>query len=379
MTGGPTRALVLTGGGARGAYQAGVVRGLAAMAATRGRPVPFEILSGTSAGAINATYLGAHADDWDAASKRLAELWTALRTDEVYRTDVASILWIAGGWLVDIFTGGAMRRSHPRALLDTGPLRQLIARNINFDTLAANVTSGLITAVTTSATDYGSNTNVTFFAAPAQRAAWERTRRIGVPMALRPEHVMASAAIPLFFPPVAVGHRYFGDGSLRNAAPLSPALHLGADRLLVISVRRGSDATLATLDVPAPKPGIARILSLMINAVLLDAVDTDLERLTRINRTVTMLTEAARSESDLRSIDCLHIRPSADIAQIALEEAPHLPKLMRFLLGGLGSRSDGAELISHLMFEPAYTRRLVELGMRDAAAHRDELMEFMRD
>lgn len=397
-----TTALVLSGGGARGAYQAGAINALTLIASELGIAKPFQIITGVSAGAINAAYLAAHAQDLGPAAERLTTFWSALRSEQVFRTDAWSLGRIGFHWAVDAVSGGPRVGQRSRALLDTSPLRNLLHRNIPFSAIRTNLATKHLDAFAVSATNYATSECISFFmhsATAASPSPWRRSRRVGLPWEIGVPEVMASSAIPLLFPPVTVGARHFGDGCLRNSAPLSPAVHLGADRLIAIGVRRAtpidafqppaardkiSHADLLDADgdqphgaKPSLAPSIARVLNVLINAVLLDGVDADIERLMRINKTVSLLPEEARKQSPLRVIDCLYLHPSTDIARIAIEESSNMPRLIRYLVSGLGSMSEAADVISYLLFEPSFCRRLIRLGYEDTMARKEEISKIL--
>lgn len=386
-------ALVLSGGGARGAYQAGAVRGIAQIAVSCGIEHPFRILTGVSAGAINAAYLAAHGDEIGSASERLTEFWGSLRSEEVFRTDAFSLGRIGMNWALDAISGGVRFGPQARALLDTTPLHDLLQRRIPIHQISKQVEKGNIDAFAVSATSYASSESISFYMSHRPIAPWRRLRRVGMVCKISLQEIIASAAIPLLFPPVRIADDYFGDGCLRNTAPLSPALHLGANKLLIIGVRTSGvhkvEEQTAITDTLAPgaggnkidpmlTPSIARVLNTLINAVLLDGIDADIERLARINRTVALLPESSKDQTPLRPIDWLYVHPSVDIAQIALEEARSMPRLIRYLLAGLGSTAEAADVISYLLFEPRFCQRLSDLGYKDALARRDEITAFLK-
>ena len=375
--------LVLSGGGARGAYQAGVLRGIFEVAAGLGIQRPFQILTGVSAGAVNTAFLAAHADNPTKAVKRLTDFWGSLHSADVLKTDACTLAQIGWQWARDAVSGGTRRGPRAQALLDTSPLADLIRLHIPFDAIRRNLDANHLEAVAVSATDYTSMECLSFYMARRQVLPWHRSRRIGVDQNIGVSEVLASAAIPILFPPVRIGKRFFGDGCLRNSAPLSPAVHLGADRLIVIGVRKavGIDEIPNLDSVPhledSVQPSIARVLNVIINAVLLDAVDADIERLARINNTVDLLGRDAKSATTLRYIDWLYFHPSADIAQIAIEEARSMPNLIRYLMAGIGTTADAADLVSYLLFEPAFSQRLLKLGYLDALARANEIANFL--
>lgn len=373
---GARRGLVLTGGGARGAYQAGVIQGLGEIAAARDGKIPFSIITGASAGAINASFVAATADQFCTSSTKLSSFWGKLRTRDVFRTDVVSLGRIGLQWAADVMFGKLKRTKGARALLDTEPLRQLLPSYVPFDRIRSNIDNGVIRAFEVTATDYQSAENISFIMTRDPNVAWQRSRRRSMPAEIGLDHVLASAAIPLFFPPVEVGGRHYGDGCLRNPAPLSPAIRLGARKVLIVGVRHPRSPS--EMDaLPAMRPTVGRVLSMLLNAILMDAVEFDLERLTRINATLSAIPEPLRESMPLKEIDLCVIRPSEDLGQYAASQFGRLPDPLQYLIGGLGSRHEASELISYLLFEPAYTGFLTELGRKDVLARKDEIEDFL--
>jgi len=374
--------LVLSGGGARGAYQVGVLRGIFEVASQSGLPSPFRILTGVSAGAINVAYLAAHAGDYIEATQLLQDFWANLRTDQVFKVDPWSLSQTGLHWLVDAVSGGSTIGHRARALLDTSPLAELMRVHLDVAAIRGNLDAKHLDSVAVSATDYASTECMTFCMSRFKVKPWQRSRRVGVAQNIEVGHVLASAAIPFFFPPVSVAGRYYGDGCLRNTAPLSPAVHLGADKLCIIGVRKAAGFGVvdidAAVDDPPLEPSIARVLNTIINAVLLDGVDADIERLSRINHTVDLLAAEAKASTTLKSIDWLYFHPSVDIAQIAIEEASAMPRIIRYLMAGLGSLAEAADMVSYLLFEPSFLRRLLDLGYSDAISRQDEIRAFLK-
>lgn len=365
----PQVGVVLTGGGARGAYQAGALLAIAEIAKRIGVSQPFPILAGTSAGAINSAFLAAHADDPFDAAVRLKELWRTLHAERVYRTDILSLGKIGARWLAELSLNGLIEEKHANSLLNTEPLAEFL-EEIPFSRIADHLRSGALRGVAVTAVDYCCGLSRTFYQGDAE--PWERFRRRGEPATITLPLVRASSAIPVLFPPVPYEGHHLGDGSVRNYTPLSPAIKLGADRLIVIGVRKPDSAPAVS---SARKPTIARIGGSILNAVLLDAVDLDLERLQRISRTVS---ELEAGKSPLRHVEACVIRPSRDVGTMAAEEVGSLPRAVRHLVGGLGSPQEGAELISYLLFEPAFTGRLIDMGYADAMRQSDELEQVFR-
>ena len=367
--------LVLSGGGALGAYQAGVVRAVTEIAADRGIKKPLPIITGVSAGAVNATYLAAMCDDLHAAADQLVKMWSKIRAEDVFRTDPLSAGRSGLKFLTDATIGALYRKKLARSLLDTAPLAKFLEDHIPFANIDRNLAAGHLEALAVTATSYSSATSITFVHGSPQTPMWTRSRRLSTLDKVATEHVMASAAIPMFFPPVRIGDDHFGDGCLRNTAPLSPAIHLGADRLLVVSVRR-PDNRAAPID-PNMEPSVARVLGVVLNALLLDAIDVDMERMSRVNSTLGFVPMRQRADLNLRPIDYLWIRPSQDIGHLAGELFDRLPRVIRYLISGLGSSREASELTSYLLFDPDFCGQLVHMGYEDGLAHREQIANFL--
>jgi NTE family protein len=366
--------LVLSGGGARGAYQAGVLRAIAEIRKASPECQPIKVITGVSAGAINAAYMASNADSDYEASLKLTEFWKTMTSDRVYRSDAVSLGRIALQWLWDTILGSFKSRTKARSLLDTRPLHELI-KTIKFDRIQQMIDQGHLEAFAVSALNYATAHSISFVQAREKIQMWTRARRRGEFANINADHVMASAALPLFFPSVGVNGEWFGDGSLRNTAPLSPAIHLGAGKLIVISVRRPEDKAVYVKN--NDEPSIARVLGVMLNALLMDAIDYDMERLTRINSTLEHVPVGTRTELNLRKVEHLWIRPSEDIGFLASGQFKKLPGIMRYLMSGLGSSKESSELTSYLLFDPDYCGKLVDLGYRDGMAMQDEIRQFL--
>jgi len=371
--------LVLTGGGARAAYQVGALRALAELFGNG--PLPFQVVAGVSAGAINGSSLAAEADDFPGAVKHLGDTWMSLTPERVYRTDALSLVSIGSGWFRGLTAGGTQPPRRYNHLLDTAPLRELLGREIRFERIHENIEAGLLRGLGISATNYETGTSVTFFDGVPEIHPWARSRRMGVKTAITLDQVMASAAIPIFFPPVQVGRSWYGDGGVRLAAPMSPALHLGADRILTIGIRhpRTAAETVELNEVAARDDlPLSEILGVLMNAVFLDSLEPDIERVERV--TEMLETIQRPPDSHLRPIRILLLQPSQDLAMLAADQAMRFPRTLRFLLKGLGvSQKGGADLLSYLAFEQQYIERLVTLGYDDTRARFDEIREFVGD
>jgi len=365
--------LVLTGGGARAAYQVGVVK---AVRDILGNPVknPFPIVCGTSAGAINAATLAVFADNFSRAVGSLLEVWEHMRCEHIYRTDAWHIMRTGARWLLAMML---VSRRNPISLLDNAPLRDMLDKNLNFDRIQAHIDSGALYAVCVTASGYTSGQSVSFFQGGSGLEGWERNQRIGAAVTIKLDYLLASAALPFIFPAIKVHREYFGDGSMRQIAPVSPALHLGADRVLIVGTGR------QTMDDARARsntyPSLAQIAGHALNSIFLDSLMVDIERLERINRTVKLIPpdKLADSSVQLRAVKVLYITPSQPIERIASRFVHELPRTVRFVLRPTGALNrSGSNLASYLLFEESFCRALIDLGYRDTVAREAEVREF---
>lgn len=366
-------ALVLTGGGARAAYQVGVLAGLA----RRFPDLRIPILVGVSAGAVNAVHLASHPGPFEAAVADLVRLWRRLTPQSIFRVDAPALGANVLRWGTRLLSGGLGGKV--RSLLDTAPLRRLMQEHFAtdgpFPGIGENVRRGALAAVAISGMSYSTGESTVWAEGCCDIQPWTRPRRRGVPTTITVDHVMASAALPPFFPAVRVEGTWYGDGGIRLAAPLSPAIHLGADRILVIATQDGpSSAESAPPDIAYPPP--AQVLGLLLDAVFLDALDEDALRLRRVNRLLEKLPEEERE--GLRRIDLLVLRPTHDLAALAADYERRLPRAFRFLTRGLGTREAARDdMLSLLLFEPDYVRRLIAIGEAEAEERGDEVAAFL--
>ena len=388
----PVTGLILTGGGARAAYQVGVLKALVSIrrdccGVARN---PFDVIAGTSAGAINAAALACSADDVDGAIARLVDTWAGFHAEQVYRADSLGVIRTGARWLTMLSVGWVLakwRRARPKSLLDNSPLRELLADLVPVHRLGDMMRGGHLHALAVSASGYGSGLHVTFYDALADTLPWNRSQRVSVRQPITIDHLLASSAIPFVFPAVELGlngrQEYFGDGSMRQSAPISPAVHLGAERILVVGAGRMHEPALPLEGRAGSSeyPNLAQIAGHALSNIFLDALAVDVERLQRINRTLSLLSPEARLHSGLRPIDVLVIAPSQRLDDIAARHLGSLPQTIRTLLRGVGvsgegKQARGAALASYLLFEAPYTQELMALGESDTLIRRHEVASF---
>jgi NTE family protein len=368
----PTVALVLTGGGSRSAYQVGVLLALAELL-PRARN-PFQIIVGTSAGAVAASVLAAEAHHWRRAVAGLERVWANFRSSQVFHVDAPHMLRAGAHWVLALMSGGLVL-SPPKSILDNSPLRELLGVHVDCPGIRRSIARGHLRAFALCSTSYSSGQSVAFYDGVESIRDWSRVQRIGRRTELTLDHLMASVAIPLLFPPMPIGSDYFGDGAMRQLHPLSPAIHLGADRLLIIGVRARRAAGVAVDRLAPIMPSPGEIFGYMLDTLFTDQIYGDLEQLERINVLVHNAPEVARGE---RPIETLMLAPSVDPREIAARHVGEMPPGLRALLRVIGGRdSSGYQLASYLTFESGYTRALIELGYRDAMEARTALLAFM--
>ena len=366
--------LVMTGGGARAAYQVGVVRGLYEI--LKKDTNLFDIITGNSAGAINSSYLASNAKDWDMATSNLIDLWNKLKPQNIYdlraRTISSLGIKIMGG---AIFGGLSPRETNVNHLLDTTPLRNLLKRELDFNDIKKNIEDKTLRGVALSTTNYNSGSNVVFYQGSSDIQDWSRSDRFSIRENLKLDHIMASAAIPFFFPPIKVGDSYYGDGCIRQTTPLSPAIHLGAEKIIAIGVRFPHHQKIMREKALSPfrDPTIGQITGVMMNAVFLDSLEADVERMMKIN---SLIKEGHKE--DFKSIPILMLRPSKDLGKMTERLNEEMPPMLRYLLKGIGvSDKEGLDLLSYLAFDKCYTVPLMELGLEDTLKRRQEIEDFI--
>lgn len=369
--------LLLSGGGARAAYQVGVLKAIAEMLPSEACN-PFPILCGTSAGALNASMLASHANNFPLAVYQLEQLWGGLTSEQVttisYRQLLGSTLKLIGSFF---FRGRTVGR--PLSLLDNSPLHQLLIKHVNLHAIQPHIDSGQLHALCLTALSYHSGESMSFFQAHKSQPNWHRPRRHGINTTLSHKHLLASSALPGLFPAIQLGHEYYGDGAMRQSAPISPLLHLGANRLLIIGVGNMAQPA-APLASPMPPPSLAEIFSQLMNSAFIDTLEEDIHMMDKFNRVAELLTTEQQRELNLQPISLLNIQPSIDFAELAFDYMHELPPAMRRFLSTIGATrrdGNGGEIASYLMFEGPYCRELINHGYRDCMQQAWHVKQFL--
>ncbi|MBL0012157.1 MAG: patatin-like phospholipase family protein [Nitrosomonas sp.] len=373
----PKVGLVLTGGGARAAYQVGVLRAIAELLPDKTRN-PFPVICGTSAGALNAASIAVSANNFADGVEQLEAVWSNFHVNQIYRSDFMGVMHNTLRCLLSLVSS-EYSQHNAISLLDNAPLEALVKNRFLFRSIRHCIRSGALHALGLTAWGYTSGQSVTFYQAAREVTPWKRAQRLGIPVEIGVGHLMASSSIPFIFPAVKLNREYFGDGSMRQMAPISPALHLGADKVLIIGVRK------AATDEPkrvsaSGYPPFAQIAGHALNSIFVDSLEVDLERLLRINETLKLIPPEAFKEKNisLRPVEAMMISPSEGINEIAQKYAHTLPWIMRYLYRAIGAMGpNGSTLLSYVLFEAPFCRDLIELGYKDTLQQKDELLKFI--
>jgi NTE family protein len=365
-------AFVFSGGGARAAYQVGVLQAVAELAPELEIP----IVTGVSAGAINSAFLAAHPGPFPKAVEDLRQEWERLTVDRVYGIQPLRIGRALLRWGFNMLLRRHTAPTAFKGLMSTEPLRQFLSECMDFGGIGRNIAAGRLRAAALSATCYNTGQTVTFVQGGAEVPLWERHMRLAVRSVITVDHLLASAAIPLVFPAVRLGVAFYGDGSVRQTAPLSPAIHLGARRILAVAMRAREPAVACAPD-DADYPLAAEVFGLLLHSVFIDSLDADVERLRRINSLLHAV-PAEHAPEGVRPIDLFVLRPSRDLGELARGCRASLPPLLQLAVRSIGGeRAKSADFQSYLMFQPEYTGRLIELGYRDAKQRATGIVQFL--
>ena len=376
----PKISIVMSGGGARAAYQVGVLKAVAEMLPDDASN-PFDIICGTSAGAINAAALATHAYNFKKSVQRIHNIWAGFHAHHVFKTDSWSLIKTSSNWFLAMLSAGMNKRRGSLYLLDRSPLKKLLEQYIQTKDIQYSLDQGYLHALSITASGYTTQQSVSFFQSNDIHPPWFRSRRIGAQANITVTHLMASSAIPFIFAPVRLNREFFGDGSMRQIAPISPALHLGADKILIIGNRQEVLPTMPRRRIIS-EPSIAQIAGHALDSIFLDSLDADIERLQRINKTVKLIGDQDREKHGvtLRQVEVQVISPSNDIGKMAADHAHELPWSIKTLLRGIGAYSKtDSSFMSYLLFEKGYCNALIKLGYDDTIREKENILHFLRD
>jgi len=366
-------ALILPGGGARGAYQVGVLKAIDELTANGKNPFP--VICGTSAGAINAAVLASHAHEFSTGVRRLEQFWRSMYCARVYRTDAWTVFKHAMRFAINLFSVGLIR-TDPRSFLDNTPLRRFLQCTLRLEGIQAALDAGALRGVAVTASGYTSASATSYFQAQAGITGWERTRRRGTPARLDVPHLLASSALPILFPAERIGHEYFGDGGMRMVAPLSPAIHLGANRIMVIGTR--DEKPDLPPDAPAHYPSAGEIGGYLMDTIFMDTLNADLARMRRINHTLELVPEESRQRAGLIRIESMVIKPSKDLRFVTRDHVREIPLSVQLLLRALGGWGRDWRMASYLLFASSYCSELIDLGYADGMNAEAEIIHFLK-
>lgn len=366
-------AIILPGGGARGAYQVGVLKAISEILADDRNPFP--IICGTSAGAINAAVLASHAHEFLIGIERLEDFWRSMHCERVYRTDAWTVFKSGLRFAVTLLSGGLIA-TNPKAFLDNTPLRSFLHETLQLDGIQTALDSGALRGVAITASGYTCASAISYFQAQKGIKTWQRPRRRGQHAKLKVSHLLASAALPIIFPAERIGNEYFGDGGMRMVAPLSPAIHLGAERIMVIGTR--DEKLDLPPESPAEYPSAGEIGGYLMDTIFMDTLNADVARLNRINEILALVPEEKRSQTMMINIDSLVIKPSRDLRHVTRAHVHEIPHSVQVLLRTLGGWGRDWRMASYLLFESAYCGELIDLGYADGMSAEQEIIHFLR-
>ena len=366
-------ALILPGGGARGAYQVGVLKAIDELTGNRSNPFP--VICGTSAGAINAAVLASHAHEFSIGVERLDHFWRSMYCARVYRTDAWTVFKSGMRFAATLLSGGLIR-TNPKAFLDNTPLRFFLQGALKLEGIKTALDTGALRGVAVTASGYTSASAVSYYQAVDEVESWARTRRKGQPASLNVQHLLASAALPILFPAERIGNEYFGDGGMRMVAPLSPAIHLGADKILVVGTR--DEKPDAPPQSPTQYPSAGEIGGYLMDTIFMDTLNADLARMRRINKTLALVPEEKRQQTGMKHIESLVIKPSRDLRHVTRAHVHEIPRSVQILLRTLGGWGRDWRMASYLLFESAYCGELIDLGYADGMRAEADIIRFLK-
>lgn len=376
--------LVITGGGARGAYQAGILKRIGEIKRVQEQGNPFPLIGGASAGAINGCGLAVGCGEFSAATVTLADLWSGLRPSDIFRCDVVSQAQNSLTWILDLSFGGILGGGHARSLLDATPLRRFLTRHLDCDRIQQNIKRGHLHAIAISATNYNSGSSYLFIQGAKGHTMWNRIRLVTVSTKITVDHVCASAAIPLIFEPVRLktpqGSAFFGDGCARLQQPLSPVIRLGAEKVFVIGVRC-EDKERLDISTDVKNPSLSQVMGVLFNVIFLDHLATDIEHLERLNHLLEnghIVQPDVEESEKIRPLETFVITPSVNLSELAAQHKKDMPYLIQYFVGSLGrDLASSSDLMSYLLFTSKFTRDLIEIGYHDADERIDEIEDFL--